>query len=101
MPENVERSINLSRRLEDKKWTYAISAVENERDVCRLGDVIRARRQVDRLDRPFPYACGLLCDQDLPKPLRSSAEVEKVPWIEIGHDLSGRIFTISFSHIDG
>jgi len=73
--------------------------IEYERDVRRLGDVIRTRRQVDRLDRPFPYAGGFLCDENLSKSLRNPAEVEKIPWVEIGHNLSGRVFMISFSHL--
>jgi len=87
--------VNLSCRLEKKEGTHAMFTVEHERDVGRLGDVIRARRQVDRLDRPFPDAGGFLCDEDLPKSLRNSAEVEKIPWVEIGHNLSGRVFTVT------
>jgi len=70
--------------------------IEHECDVRGLGDVIRAWRQVDRLDRLFPYAGGLLSDENLPEPFRNSAKVEKIPWVEIDHSLSEQVFAISF-----
>lgn len=84
-----------------KKSTYAVFAVEHESNVDGLCDSIGTWGHASRLYRLFPQAGGLRGDNDFPEPSRDSTEGEKVPWIEMDHNLLEEALAVSIVDLEG
>jgi hypothetical protein len=49
----------------------------------------------------FHRLAGLGSDKDLPEPPRDPTEAEKIPRVEVGHNLLKQAFTVRFVHLKG